>query len=727
MTFVIPVVWKLRSHAVDPNISPYLSTLLLSTLRRAFPKLAPRFQVRVQPQPAAPAREESQNLMLSGQGQPYFDTHTTTDTDDERVPSLRVPHQPLRDAAPTDPGSGEPSSERSRVGAAMSTETGETPPSTPTAPLHDTQTHLRAVHALLDSLPPEYRSDVKQQQQRRQQRPPPVSSGPVLKPRYPRGHFPTATVAHPLPSEEPLAERLEPDCEGAMYGKRATLHYSISGSRDVGESSACGRDDTGVGGGGEEPSSLPEIRRLLSSLDRVDRRLLNLASPGGDTCGEVRSSGKDARTAGGDGIYNYEASRNVPMLRDPLAEGERSSCSGGETGLVDDSRPRFADGADEQAATKIQGAWRTASMRRRRKAASLAQQEALRAASRRERARTESARTIQVAYRRAQARHRARAELEERRRWTDRQRRREAAYLTLARAWRAFECRRRGKRELAEARARVAAAAAAAAEHARKVDQAARAAIVIQKLLRGGLSRQAARRLRGARRHSGSGGNSDSRDAWSVGTRLSSSGSTATESSSNTNGNGENGELTGRVPDESVLLRATTGAHAARPMLSKPSSMASTTHCVVATPSAARTSPKNTTAPAAPRPLPPPPPSAPAPSTFYNQLSQDPRRRYPIPEAHVASAPSSALAKSLSSTEVAIAESRGVAVRSQRFGPPPADSAGRRVVGVMRPPRFADLETARIARIMKGNLQHWAGVRSSGGECSYSSSDDFDL
>lgn len=707
----------------------YPSTLLQSTLCWAYPKLVPCFQVRVQPRPTISARGESQNRTLPGQGQPDFDAHATTDTNDEGAPPARVPHQLLRDAALTNPGSGEPLSERSRVGVAISTEMGGTSPSTPTAPLHDTQTHLRAVHALLDSLPPEYQSDVRQQQKRQQ--PPALSPGPKNKSRSPRGHFPTPTVAHPLPSEEPLAGRLGPDGEGAMNGKRTTFRPSISGSGDVGESSTCGRDDTGVCGSDGKPSSLPEIRRLLSSLDRVDQRLMSLASPGGDRFGEVRNPRSDATAAtaatagGGDGIYNSGTSRNVPPLRDPLAGGGRSSCCRGETGVVDDLRPRFADGADEQAATKIQGAWRATSMRRRHKAALLAQQEVMQAASRRERARTESARTIQVAYRRAQARHRARAELEERRRWAAQQRRRAEACSTLARAWRTFECRRRGKRELTKARAR---AAAAAAEHARKTEQAARAAIVIQKLLRGGLSRQAARRLRGARQHSGGGGgNSGSRDAWSVGALLLSSGSTATEASSNANGNGENGESTGSVPDERVLLRATTGADDARPLPSEPSSMTPTTHCVVVAPSAARTSPTNTTASAAPRPLPPSSPPAPAPSTFYNQLSQDPRRRFPIPEAHVASALSREVAKSPPSTGVAMAESRGVAVKSKRSGPPPADTAGRGVAGVVRPPRFADLETARIARIMKGNLQHWAGVRSSVGECSYSSSDDFDL
>lgn len=584
-------------------------------------------------------------------------------------------------------------------GEGSSAEEAEARPKTP--PLHDTQTHLRAVHALLDSLPPEYRSTVKQ-------RPASLLSDSMHEPR-PLSYFPS--IARSSQGEEPMSRHVD-FARGSLDGKPPTSD-TCSVPSDLGHSPAgVGGDGEGESAGGSShSSSLPEIRRLFSSLDRVDRRLLTLAA-GGDT-GTSREAGRAENAGRGreDGGGNDWVTGDVYSPTNPIP-GEKRPCRSEDIQRVD-FRSAFTVSANERAASMIQGAWRVVSARLRQAAAARAEQEVLEALAKRERIRTESARVIQGAYRRAQARHQARAALEERRRWVTRERRRAAACLILERAWKAFECRRTRKRELAEARAR---ATVAVAEQAQKADQTARAVIVIQKLLRGGLSRRVARRLRGATRTQSNVGD---REVWLSGEGLSSSSSVAVHDT-------VEGE---QVMSRDVNIERVTTTEVQSTLPPTPPLTSSLAYAT----NAARC--WQSGSPAAPIPRSLPPPSAP--STFYNQLSQDARRRHPLPEAHMASTASTYRSKNLTVTGGAPAEPRGeaqstaryagkvgVAMYSERFGPRAAPVRG---TGVVRPPRFADLETARIARIMKGNLQHWAGVRSSGGEGYYSSSDDLDL
>lgn len=497
----------------------------------------------------------------------------------------------------------------------------DSPPS-PSPPLHDTQAHLRSVHALLDSLPAEFRSTLSR-------RPLPTSSP------SPPAAVPTdALLELPSPSRELEAPaRLSGDAP------------SEQGQR-----------------GGVEPPSMPELRRMLSSLDRVDRRLFAL--------GGCHGAGHDD----GDSEGNSEHA-----VEDISGSGPGEQEAAMTNGSPSEAEPGPAvAGVDDRhlAICKLQRAWR-ARARRRREAAE-AKTKAKADADRegyalRRRRREEAAVAIQAAYRRAQARHRAAATARERRRREDRQRRRAAACAVLERAWRAFESRRRAARGLAEARARAAAAAAAAAAKARRAEEVTRGAVLVQAVWRGMSARAAvARRFEAPRARS--------------------------------------------LAATTAAVAAPAAASVALPMdrelLSHPGRTSMSSHRL-----AAGVAPT-------PRPLP---------STFYNQLSQDPRRRLRLPEAHLATASAVPSSQGLPPPAVrSLAASHSAAVggdREQsggrstemgqlgRFAPRPL----ARSAGAVRAPRFADQETARIARIMKGNLEHWASARSS------SSSDDVGL
>lgn len=508
-----------------------------------------------------------------------------------------------------------------------------TPPSP--APLHDTQAHLRSVHALLDSLPAEFRSA-------QPRRPLPASSPSPLSPAA------TATD-RPLGLLPPRSQ--EPESPTAPSGEDAPSELGR-------------RDEAG-------PSSMPELRRMLSSLDRVDRRLFALGDchggPGHGGDGDEEGDGECCGAGAG-------RSGSGPGERETdVGGGEAAATSYGRRPLEAATAGvrSAAAGVDHhhQAISRLQRAWRVRVRERREVARAEAEAAAEREAyAFRRRCREQAAAAIQAAYRRAQARHRVAAAAQERRRWEHRQRRREAACAVLERAWRAFENRRRAARELAEARGRTAAAVAAAAK-ARQAEEVTRGAVLVQAVWRGMSARAAV-----ARRFEASRARTLAAAAASVALPM------------------ERGSLSHPATDAGAAHRLAAGF-----------------------------------APT-PRPLPS--------STFYNQLSQDPRRRLRLPEAHLAAAsavpsshglPPPAAARSLATShsaavggdrkKVGAPSGAGVVVgQSERFGPRPL----ARSAGAARAPRFADQETARIARIMKGNLQHWASARSS------SSSDDLD-
>lgn len=517
----------------------------------------------------------------------------------------------------------------------------------PPPPLHDTQAHLRSVHALLDSLPAEFRST----QPRRPPPPLPTSSpSPAARP------IDTLLLELPSPSQEPESPPTR-----------------LSGG---GTPSEPGRDRL-------EPSTMPELRRMLSSLDRVDRRLFALGDCHGVAHDDNDDSDGGAERAGG-------------ADRSGSGAGEQETDGGGEPAATTTNGPQLeaapakschpaveAAGVDHhhhhhRAISRLQQAWRARARRRREAAEGEAEREAY--ALRRKR-RKEAAVAIQAAYRRAQARHRAAAAAQERRRWEDRRRRRAAACAVLERAWRAFETRRRAKRELAEARGR-----AAAAAKARRAEEVTRGAVLVQAVWRSISARAAVAR-------------------------------------------GFEASRARTLAETTVATPAAPAAPAATPAAATAASVALPMEReLLSHPGTNRSAHRLAADDAqAPRPLP---------STFYNQLSQDPRRGLHLPEAHLAAAsaaPSSSrglppppAARSLAAShsaavggdrklsgEPAAAEMMG---QSERFGPRPL----ARSAGAARAPRFADQETARIARIMKGNLQHWASARSS------SSSDDVD-
>lgn len=497
-------------------------------------------------------------------------------------------------------------------------------------PLDDTQTHLRAVHALLDSLPAEFRSS------HRPPPPPPPPLSALLSPLV-RGE---SSLKFPSMCEEPAGAAR---CHAAapLPGGTVSAPASVTGER-------CGD---------REPSSLPELQRMLLSLDRVDRRLFALnSSASGAVDAQAEGVGVDEDCVddgdGEPGIQDIDDAQAAALVADATAPSM-------ETTEVD------ADKVANLAASRLQRVWRVWSKKRREEAVMKAERASC---ALRERRRDEAAAKIQAAHRRAQARHRLRVASEERRRWEDRQRRRAEACATLERAWKAFEVRRRASRELAEARARVAAAA-------RRAKVTARSATAIQAVWRGALGRVAAYRLSASRVKPPAEGKFG-------------------------RGGAHGAVASAMMPVYRNLLRPA-------PLSGERLASAATT----------------------PRPLP-----FVMPSTFYNQLSQDPRRRHRLPDAHLAATetlPSAARPPALADSAsqavdggVVEAKEERAVLPSVRFGPRPlAQSAGAAV----RPPRFADLETARIARIMNGNLQHWAGVRSGGGGGVSSSSDDFDL
>ncbi|CAM9342575.1 unnamed protein product [Scytosiphon promiscuus] len=445
-------------------------------------------------------------------------------------------------------------------------------------PCHDGFRHAAGVHALLDSLPAEFRST----QPRQLTQTPPSSS--VM----PTG----GALELPSPSEEP--------------GTAAPLGSWHSAGRY----------------GGEASSRMPELRRMLSSLDRVDRRLFALASrgdsdDGGDGDRDDAGFG-DADDAGCDRGGPTSDDRDGEPTEVPTAAGQPQGMTAiAATGVVRAGAGR-AKTSREAAVSRLQRAWRARLSKQREAAEAKAEREAF---SLRQKRREEAAATIQLAYRRAQARHRAKGAAEERRRWEGRERRRAAACAVLERSWRAFQ--------------------------ARRAEDTARAAVLVQAVWRGISARAAV-----ARRFEASRARSRTAAAAANVTRAARQGPSSRQASIDT------GHPLG-------------------------AGMATT-----------------------PRSLP-----LARPSTFYNQLSQDPRRshRLQLPEAHVAAAPA------LPPSQLELrAGMQGV-----------AQAGGRSLArsgGAVRPPRFADKETERIARIMKGNLQqHWASARSS------SSSDDVDL
>ncbi|CBJ27795.1 conserved unknown protein [Ectocarpus siliculosus] len=493
----------------------------------------------------------------------------------------------------------------------------------PSPPLHDTQAHLRSVHALLDSLPDEFRSSSRPRQ------PLPTSSAgragvglglPSLSEEPPPPPPPSVNASPPVP----------PQSSGRAASGAARQH-----------------------GGCEPTGGIPELRRMLSSLDKVDRRLFALGdddddpqSSGGSADVEFGSEGRGRAGGGGPAVGG------APDMKGSTSEA-KAGAPPADT-VVSTGRRHGTD--HHLAISRLQEAWRARSRRRREAAEAEARRRAY--ALRRKR-RESAAVAIQRAHRRAQARHRARAAAEERRRWEDRRRRRSAACAVLERAWRAFDSRRRAAREVAEARARAAAAVAAAEATARKSEQTARGAVLIQAVWRGVSARAATAR---------------------------------------------------RIDASRERLRAAAAASRVPPAERE----ASSPHRRVAGGIAVE-----------PRPAPP--------STFYNQLSQDPRRghRLQLPEAHLAALPLSrglpppfARSRAASSSSAARDDGSRAEEEARADTRPPERLEPRRLArsaGAGRPPRFADQETARIARIMKGNLQHWASARSS------SSSDELNL
>lgn len=538
------------------------------------------------------------------------------------VPASHGPWPKIEHPADREEEKREKTSATARGGASEKSDSGaEDAP-----PLHDTQAHLRAVHALLDSLPAEFR---------------PTQRRPPLDPLDLSTLGEKEGLGLPSPSEEPLT------------GTRSSPVLTLGVDTLVSVAEGLG---TAESGGGNEHSGLPELRRMLSSLTRMDQRMFALA-PGGAIAGGVEGAQDDGRERRevGDGL----AVNGAAVAGGPYSDVRVAH----ETGSV---------GVDSisvvpAAVSRLQRAWRAKSRRLRETEVEVRME----TCAQRQTCRVEAAVKIQAAHRRAWARRQVRAAAEERRRWEGRQRRRAAACATVERAWKAFQTRRRAARELAEARVRVAAAAAAE----RRAWDRFCAAALLQAVWRGALVRAAAGRLEVSRARSRVG---DGR------------------------GRGRTKESEGGIL---TLMRVAAGVEEAAPPLAD---------VRVAGASGVTLAPRPPLIPAAP-------------STFYNQLSQDPRRHLRFPDSHVAAV--TALPSGMPPPPAARPDPRGVeevkgeyaGVRSERFGPRPVALGA----GVVRPPRFADLETARIARIMKGNLQQWAGVRAGGGESS--SSDDYDV
>lgn len=589
-----------------------------------------RHKVRVRPQPPpSSARDQSHTSQDVHQA---ADHATTLPVMPVNVDSEHNPLTLLRAALGPSP---ETMSTEARNGDEKDAPT--SPRAAP--PLHDTQTHLRSVHALLDSLPPEFRST----QPRRPSTPASVSSAAK----------PISTASElPSPSEEPRASAERIRTASAWPPPPSPLSeepMSLPSGRAY----------------GGETSGMPELRRMLSSLDRIDRRLFALGGHGDDhdvhdsdtTSGDANDAGCKRR-----GRTSDAGDDETPTGSSTADDKPTETTAIVATGIVGDGS-LGAKRTQDRAVFRLQRAWRARSNKRRLAAEAEAERKAF---SLRQKRREEAAATIQSAHRRAQARYRIKRAAEERRRWGERQRRRAAACAVLERAWRAFQARRRAARELAEARARVAAAVAAAAAAARREQDTARAAVLVQAVWRGMSARTAV-----ARRFEAS------RARWR-----------AAAAAASAAGGQETSSRPAPIGGGYALAAGMTTTPRSRP------------------------------------------------STFYNQLSQDPRRshRLQLPEAHLAAAaaalpPSQGLslppAPSLAvSHSAAIGKCERKAERpagtqdTERFGGRPLG----RSAGATRPPRFADKETARIARIMKGNLQqHWASARSS------SSSDDVDL
>lgn len=579
---------------------------------------------KVQVRPESPASTSGQEARSSGHASVLLDPTLVENTRDDQ------PFGPLSYGPSLVSESAQDVKDETRLDSSVPTSDDASPP------LHDTQAHLRAVHALLDSLPPEYR--------------PTKLQTPTLPP-------PTMPELPQTPSETALnIPSLSEDPE-----KVATVEASIAAAFGSTCSEHVASDPDFEGGGPQlegQKSRLPELRRLVSSLNKVDQRLFSLG-PGGSRASKDAENEEDG--AGRKGVETLPAATSVnPSTNsDPASDkvnAERTQSAGSNT-----------DEIYHIAASRLQHAWKVRS--RRRKVAAAAKWEACKL---RRKCRDEAAAKIQAAHRRAQARYLARAQAEESRRWERRKKHRAAACAMLEIMWKNFQTRRRATRELAEVRARVAAIAAAK----RRAENTARSATVLQAIWRGKLARVSMRRSEISRATFWAGGN--------IGQSKFDGAVTST-----------------MLPDDQEAPHPMPQTNALR--LSGPALR--------------------------PRQL-----SLGAPSTFYNQLSQDPRRHHRLPDTHVGatmnSLPSTgrhsspALGASLYGARKGVGETKGGRPKTQsnQFGPRPplAQSAG-----AVRPLRFADRETERIARIMKGNLHHWAGVRSSGGGSS--SSDDFNI
>lgn len=505
-------------------------------------------------------------------------------------------------------------------------------------PLHNAEAHLRAVHALLDSLPAEFRST-----ERRSSVSTSGQDMDTVEERRP------ATITDAFAREEP----------STPPGGDVDRTPSPGSTRDSLEAGAGTRVDSPDEA---QCPSMPEIRHLLSSLDKMDRRLFALAPSG---------MSRDLSSISGGTKQRWKEAGRYIFSSNIATNKERSA---GEIGIIAKASGRLDPIIVEHAARRIQRLWRVTFERLRTVKKLQVEEDADRL---REAQKHAAATKIQGAHRRAQARYRAKITIEERRRWEARQQRRAVACATLERAWKAFELRRSGRRELTEARARAKASAAAAAS--RRVEECTHAATRIQTMVRRALARAQAHRQKVVSGESDSKGNTrrDGQTLFSAGSR-------------------HEAKVVGIEPlVDGLMSPAPRGS--------------STYHIHVPFAS-----------PIAPRPL----LSTAVPSTFYNQLAQDPRRWCPLPETHMAPA-RNVSPNAVHSSSICSATQDGTRTKGTSVGSEHANTAPRQRPGVMRPPRFADLETERIARIMRGNLQQWAGVRS-GGE-GFSSSDELDL
>ncbi|CAM9928469.1 unnamed protein product [Discosporangium mesarthrocarpum] len=402
----------------------------------------------------------------------------------------------------------------------------------------------------------------------------------------------------------------------------------------------------------EESLGLNDLRRMVMSLDRVDRKLdaLGASTPNLNPTEETPEG--EAQSGLGSGLGDDHGAHAVAWVG-----GVESDSNGG--GTVEEGR--LLSGSSLAPGIAVQG--RVSGTHSGRELGLGLEEH-----------RHVAALLIQAAFRKARTSRATRAAAAERRRWErQREKRDEEARAcgVIQSVWRMHQRRQEEKKELADLRARVAAAARARAR--------AEAVTLLQSAWRGKLARTVAERRWAVRRCQGESGDRGHDYA-----------SAATPKA-----------LLGK---DKALMNLTFNARLG-PSPSTPGTPAVLSDTLHAQPS----------------------------STFYNQLSQDPRRTHPLPDAHVA--------KQDHGQQQAVTHRRGPELATTlepvkredgqaSWCPPPlavkystrggVQMGSRRGVGVLRTPRFADSETARIARIMKGNLQprrsarpHWEGGYSS--------------